>query len=165
MSYFLTEILARHIAPDRWGPDDSSYQTTLLRRPASPDIVAYKAVFRNGRRIGFVGALCHSRRRGVLTGQSWLERDRDFQEGLRIPPVKIVEGGKLDEPIRDIILRTSASRTFCGEICSRNSSLHIGAASVERLAVKLERSGFRSGDPSIARSIRGRHAGCDRLYS
>src|SRR6202048_5567270 len=23
MSYFLTEILARHIPPDRWGPDDN----------------------------------------------------------------------------------------------------------------------------------------------
>ena len=60
MSYFLTEILARHIAPDRWGPDDIVISNDpYCGGQHLPDIVAYKAVFRNGRRIGFVGALCH----------------------------------------------------------------------------------------------------------
>ena len=60
MSYFLTEILARHIPPDRWGPDDIVISNDpYCGGQHLPDIVAYKAVFRNGRRIGFVGALCH----------------------------------------------------------------------------------------------------------
>src|SRR4030088_623064 len=59
-SYFLTEILARHIPPDRWGPDDIVVSNDpYCGGQHLPDIVAFKAIFRNGRRIGFVGALCH----------------------------------------------------------------------------------------------------------
>ena len=46
MSYFLTEILARHIPPDRWGPDDIVISNDpYCGGQHLPDIVAYKAVF------------------------------------------------------------------------------------------------------------------------
>jgi len=105
MSYFLTEILAHHIAPEKWGPGD----VVISNDPYCggqhlPDIVAYKAVFRNGRRIGFVGALCHHLDVGGSSPGSYGSSATEiFQEGLRIPPVKIVEDGKLNEPIRAII--------------------------------------------------------------
>ena len=123
MSYFLTEILARHIPPDRWGPDDIVISNDpYCGGQHLPDIVAYKAVFRNGRRIGFVGALCHHLDVGGSSPGSYGSSATEiFQEGLRIPPVKIVEGGKLNEPIRDIILQNVRQPEICGEICSRNS--------------------------------------------
>src|ERR1700730_4212771 len=93
MSSFLTEILAHHIPPDRWGPDDIVVSNDpYCGGQHLPDIVAFKAIFRNGRRIGFVGALCHHLDVGGSSPGSYGSSDADgFQEGLRIPPVKLVE--------------------------------------------------------------------------
>ena len=168
MSYFLTEILARHIPPDRWGPDDIVISNDpYCGGQHLPDIVAYKAVFRNGRRIGFVGTLCHHLDVGGSSPGSYGSSATEiFQEGLRIPPVKMVEGGKLNEPIR---AHHPAERPPAGDSVGRS-------AVAARLAAhrrgkhraprrKARRGAFRSGDPAVARSIRGRHARRDRPYS
>ena len=140
MSYFLTEILARHIPPDDWGPDDIVISNDpYCGGQHLPDIVAFKAVFQNGRRIGFVGTLCHHLDVGGSSpgsyGSSAIEI---FQEGLRIPPVKLVEGGKLNGAIRDIVLQNVRQpEILWGDLQSQLASLQIGAASVERLARKV----------------------------
>jgi N-methylhydantoinase B/oxoprolinase/acetone carboxylase alpha subunit len=52
--------------------------------------------------------------------------------------VKLVESGKLNEPIRDIILQNVRQpEILWGDLQSQLASLHIGAANVERLAIKL----------------------------
>src|ERR1700720_4550893 len=107
MSYFLTEILAHHIPPDRWGPDD----VVISNDPYCggqhlPDIVAFKAVFLNGRGIGFVGTVCHHLDVGGSSPGSYGSSSIEiFQEGLRIPPVKLFERGNLNESVRAIILQ------------------------------------------------------------
>src|SRR5215469_6490301 len=59
MSYFLTEILARHIPHRHWGPDDIIISNDpYCGGQHLPDIVAFMPVFYNGRRIGFIGTLC-----------------------------------------------------------------------------------------------------------
>src|SRR5260221_11768863 len=107
MSYFLTEILARHIPPDRWGPDDIVVSNDpYCGGQHLPDIVAFKAIFRNGRRIGFVGALCHHLDVGGSSPGSYGSSATGiFHAAPRIPPVKLVEGRKLKDPIRDITLQ------------------------------------------------------------
>ena len=140
MSYFLREILARHIPPDGWGPDDIVISNDpYCGGQHLPDIVAFKAVFQNGRRIGFVGTLCHHLDVGGSSpgsyGSSAIEI---FQEGLRIPPVKLVDGGKLNEAIRDIVLQNVRQpEILWGDLQSQLASLQIGAASMERLARKV----------------------------
>src|SRR3954447_87215 len=145
MSYFLTEILAHHIPPDKWGPDD----VVISNDPYCggqhlPDIVAYKAVFRNGRRIGFVGALCHHLDVGGSSPGSYGSSATEiFQEGLRIPPVKIVEDGKLNAPIRAIILQHGRQPdTWGGDPDPQHAALDIGGSGVERLAAKLGEARF-----------------------
>lgn len=140
MSYFLTEILARHIPPDDWGPDDIVISNDpYCGGQHLPDIVAFKAVFQNGRRIGFVGTLCHHLDVGGSSpgsyGSSAIEI---FQEGLRIPPVKLVDGGKPNEAVRDIILQNVRQpEILWGDLQSQLASLQIGAANVGRLAKKV----------------------------
>src|SRR5258707_1843794 len=59
MSYFLTEILARHIPPDRWGPDDIVVSNDpYCGGQHLPYIVAFKAGFRNGRSTRVTRAVC-----------------------------------------------------------------------------------------------------------
>jgi N-methylhydantoinase B len=140
MSTFLTEILARHIPPEQWQPGD----VVISNDPYCggqhlPDIVAYMAVFREGRRIGFVGTLCHHLDVGGSSPGSYGSSATEiFQEGLRIPPMKLIEAGTLNEPIRAIILQNVRQpELLWGDLQSQIASLNIGAASIERLAAKL----------------------------
>ena len=90
MSHFLRTILERYVPAHDWGVDD----VVISNDPYTggqhlPDIAAFKAVFRNGRRIGFVGTLCHHLDvGGSAPGSYGSSATEIFQEGLRIPPVK-----------------------------------------------------------------------------
>jgi len=140
MSYFLTEILARHIPADQWQPDDIVISNDpYCGGQHLPDIVAYKAVFHEGRRIGFVGTLCHHLDVGGSSPGSYGSSATEiFQEGLRIPPVKLFEAGKLIEPIRAIILQNVRQPDLLwGDLQSQIASLNVGAVNIERLARKL----------------------------
>jgi len=145
MSYFLTEILARHIPHDQWGPDDIVISNDpYCGGQHLPDIVAFKAVFHDGRRIGFVGTLCHHLDVGGSSPGSYGSSATEiFQEGLRIPPVKLFEAGKLIEPIRAILLQNVRQpEPLWGDLQSQIASLNIGAANIERLARKLGQARF-----------------------
>ena len=145
MSAFLTEILASHIPPERWQPGD----VVISNDPYCggqhlPDIVAYQAVFYQGRRIGFVGTLCHHLDVGGSSPGSYGSSATEiFQEGLRIPPVKLIEAGRLIEPIRAIILQNVRQpELLWGDLQSQIASLNVGAAGIERLAAKLGEARF-----------------------
>jgi N-methylhydantoinase B/oxoprolinase/acetone carboxylase alpha subunit len=145
MSTFLTEILASHITPEGWQPGD----VVISNDPYCggqhlPDIVAYQAVFYQGRRIGFVGTLCHHLDVGGSSPGSYGSSATEiFQEGLRIPPVKLIEAGRLIEPIRAIILQNVRQpELLWGDLQSQVASLNVGAAGIERLAAKLGETRF-----------------------
>jgi N-methylhydantoinase B/oxoprolinase/acetone carboxylase alpha subunit len=140
MSYFLTEILARHIPPERWQADD----TVISNDPYCggqhlPDIVAFKAVFLDGQRIGFVGTLCHHLDVGGSSPGSYGSSATEiFQEGLRIPPLKLSEQGNFNEAVRALILQNVRQpEILWDDLQSQLASLQIGAASIERLAIKV----------------------------
>ena len=140
MSFFLREILDRFLPADRWGPGD----IVISNDPYTggqhlPDITAFKAVFSNGRRIGFVGTLCHHLDVGGSSAGSYGSSATEiFQEGLRIPPVKIVADGRLNEDLRALILQNVRQpEILWGDLQSQLASLQVGAASIERLAVKI----------------------------
>jgi N-methylhydantoinase B/oxoprolinase/acetone carboxylase alpha subunit len=103
----LREILDRFIPADRWGAGD----IVISNDPYTggqhlPDITAFKAVFSNGRRSGFVGTLCHHLDVGGSSAGSYGSSATEiFQEGLRIPPVKIVADGRLNDDLRALILQ------------------------------------------------------------
>jgi N-methylhydantoinase B len=145
MSTFLTEILASHIPPEQWQPGD----VVISNDPYCggqhlPDIVAFKPVFHQGRRVGFVGTLCHHLDVGGSSPGSYGSSATEiFQEGLRIPPVKFIEAGRLVEPIRAILLQNVRQpELLWGDLQSQIASLNIGEASIERLVAKLGEARF-----------------------
>jgi N-methylhydantoinase B len=145
MSYFLTEILARHIPADQWQPGDIIISNDpYCGGQHLPDIVAYKAVFHEGRRLGFVGTLCHHLDVGGSSPGSYGSSATEiFQEGLRIPPVKLFDAGTLIEPIRAIILQNVRQPDLLwGDLQSQIASLNVGAVNIERLARKLGEARF-----------------------
>jgi N-methylhydantoinase B len=165
MSTFLTEILAHHVPAEQWQPGD----VVISNDPYCggqhlPDIVAYLAVFREGRRIGFVGTLCHHLDVGGSSPGSYGSSATEiFQEGLRIPPVKLIEAGKLVEPIRAIILQNVRQpELLWGDLQSQIASLNIGAAGIERLAAKLGEARFEG---ALAQLLDASEAGMRAVIS
>src|SRR5215471_11427277 len=147
MGSFLGELLLRHIPPERWKADDMIISNDpYCGGQHLPDIAAFKAVFLDGRRIGFVGALCHHLDVGGSSPGSYGSSATEiFQEGLRIPPLKLIEGGRINAPIRDIILQNVRQpELLWGDLQSQLASLHIGGANVERLAAKLGEARFEA---------------------
>ena len=150
MSTFLTEILANYIPPQQWQPGD----VVISNDPYCggqhlPDIVAFKPVFHEGRRVGFVGTLCHHLDVGGSSPGSYGSSATEiFQEGLRIPPVKLIEAGRLIEPIRAIVLQNVRQPDLLwGDLQSQIASLNIGEASIQRLVAKL-------GEPRFERALK-----------
>lgn len=140
MTFFLTEILAKHIPAEDWKPGD----VVISNDPYCggqhlPDIVAFKAVFHEGRRVGFVGTLCHHLDVGGISAGSYGSSATEiFQEGLRIPPVKLFEAGRLMEPLRAIILQNVRQpEILWGDLQSQIASLNVGSANIERQVRKL----------------------------
>ena len=65
-----------------------------------PDILAFRPVFADGARIAIVGTLCHHLDMGgIAAGSYGATATEVFQEGLRIPPVKLVKRGVLNEEV------------------------------------------------------------------
>ncbi len=145
MGYFLGEMLVRHVPPEQWQADD----VVISNDPYCggqhlPDVVAFKAVFLDGRRIGFVGTLCHHLDVGGSSPGSYGSSATEiFQEGLRIPPLKLFEHGKLNEAVRALILQNVRQpEILWGDLQSQIASLQVGAASIERLATKVGEGRF-----------------------
>ena len=145
MSHLLRELLDRHVDPARWGPED----VVVTNDPYCggqhlPDIVAFKPVFQEGRRIAFVGTLCHHIDVGGLAAGSYAAKAIEiYQEGLRIPPVKLVEGGKRNDGVWAMILQNVRKPDLlAGDLQSQIASLEVGAAALRRLADRYGAEGM-----------------------
>lgn len=102
------------------------------------DVEVIKPVFYQGERIAFVAIAGHWADVGGSTPGSLNSiAEEHFEEGIRIPLVKIVDRGVLDEGIKDIILanvRIPWERE--GDLASQISSVDIGVRRVLELVDK-----------------------------
>ncbi len=145
MSHLLRELLEKHVDPAGWGPDD----VVITNDPYCggqhlPDITAFKPVFHEGRRIAFVGTLCHHIDVGGLAAGSYAAKAIEiFQEGLRIPPVKLIENGKRNEGVWAMIRQNVRKPDLLlGDLSSQIASLEVGAAALRRLASRYGADGM-----------------------
>ena len=140
MSHALREILASYIPAGEWGPGD----VVIMNDPYCggqhlPDILAFKAVFHEGVRVAFAGTLCHHIDVGGLVAGSYAARATEiFQEGLRIPPLKIVADGVRNEAVWAMIRQNVRKPDLLlGDLSSQLASLDVGAAAITRLATRF----------------------------
>ena len=146
---------------EQWGPDDIVISNDpYCGGQHLPDIVAYKAVFHEGRRIGFVGTLCHHLDVGGSSPGSYgSERDRDLPGRPAHPAGEAVRGRQAaTSRCAPSSCRTCASRSCCGATCSRRSPrCRCRRGGIERLARQARRGALRAGAASSC-SMRRRPA-------
>jgi N-methylhydantoinase B len=117
----MTSPVFRHFAPDTMKPGDLYwYNDCYGSRGAishSNDQVLLAPVFRDGRRCAFVMSWAHFADVGGLRAGSISPDTTDiFQEGVIIPPTKLIDGGR--RPRWRSSIATRASRTRAAATCA-----------------------------------------------
>jgi len=139
MSSCLRTVIERFIPIEHWRDGD----VIVTNDPYCggqhlPDILTFRPVFVNGQRIAIVGALCHHLDVGGMSPGSYAAAATEvYQEGLRIPPLKLFDGGQRNEAVWSMIAQnTRQPITVMGDLSSQVASLGVGAEAIGRLAAK-----------------------------
>jgi N-methylhydantoinase B/oxoprolinase/acetone carboxylase alpha subunit len=137
MTHALRTLLAEYVKPEAWEEGDVViFNDPYCGGQHLPDILAFRPVFHEGRRIAFVGTLCHHIDVGGLAAGSYAAKALEiFQEGLRIPPVKLIARGQRNEAVFAMIRQNVRKPDLLlGDLASQLASLEVGAAAIGRLA-------------------------------
>ncbi|MGQ0537292.1 MAG: hydantoinase B/oxoprolinase family protein [Methanobacteriota archaeon] len=101
-----------------------------------PDITMIAPVFLDGVRIGFAANRAHHADVGGSVPGSMPAASREiFEEGLVLPPVKLLEGGRMNDSVLEILLtnvRTPAERH--GDLRAQLSANAVGARRIQEIA-------------------------------
>jgi N-methylhydantoinase B len=135
----LLEIVRRFIPLEDWQPGD----VVLTNDPYCggqhlPDILGFRAVFHDGERVAIVGTLCHHLDVGGISAGSYGATATEiFQEGLRIPPLKLFRAGVLNQEVLAMMRQNVRKPDILwGDLQSQLASLVIGESNLKRLAAK-----------------------------
>jgi N-methylhydantoinase B len=139
MSDCLRAILERFIPLDRWNDGD----VIVTNDPYSggqhlPDIQTFRPVFVDGERVAIVGTLCHHVDvGGGAAGSYYAGATEIFQEGIRIPPLRLVEMDVLNRGVFEMLLHNVRQpEETRGDLNAQIAALGIGVRAVSRMARK-----------------------------
>ena len=141
----------RHARRSSSGPGDVALVNDPFRGGTHlPDITAVAPVFTRGRKPSFYLAnrAHHADVGGMSPGSMPLAREI-YQEGLRIPPVLIQRGGKIDRDLLGLVLanvRTPVERE--GDLMAQLMSIRRGEARLRELVAKY-------GEAAVERNMHG----------
>ncbi|CAN1524836.1 HyuB N-methylhydantoinase B/acetone carboxylase, alpha subunit [Rhabdaerophilaceae bacterium] len=137
MELCLEEIIAHHLPLERWQDGD----VIVTNDPYCggqhlPDFIAFKPVYVDGERIAITCALIHHVDVGGGAAGGYNARATEvFQEGFRLPPVRIMRGDVVQEDLLQTILQNVRDpETFRGDFLSQIAALEIGARGLRSLA-------------------------------
>ncbi len=103
-----------------------------------PDIFFIRPVFLNGARVGFTASLVHHTDLGGMTpGSMALNAHEIFQEGLRIPLIRLYESGRPNQAAFDMLRANSRMpKEVIGDLRAQISACDTVARSLAKLAAK-----------------------------
>ncbi len=101
------------------------------------DIVAILPVFHADRLIGFAVSMLHHRDVGGAWSSSISWTVEIWQEGLRLPPIKLWRGGQRnDEVWKTILNNTRVPRDMAGDLMAQISACKVGAEGLRSIVDK-----------------------------
>lgn len=110
-----------------------------------PDLTLVAPIFFEGELVGFVANRAHhSDIGGKVPGSMPGDAREIFEEGLIIPPVKLVERGKLNESVLKILLsNTRTPKIRRGDIMAQIAAINVGKKRVSSILNKYGLETFR----------------------
>jgi N-methylhydantoinase B len=139
---------------DIWLVNDSAICGSHLN-----DVTVFSPIMIDGVLRGFSGAKAHWNDVGAKEAGYVSDSTDIFQEGLRIPPMRIVRGGAVDQQLLDMIaLNSRFPGALVGDFWASVTACRTGA---ERYQAIVARYGWEQVDASIDRFF-GQAAAADR---
>ena len=117
----------------------------------SPDIHIWKPVFHNGEIACFVVGHVHNTDVGGAVPASLSRSLTEIvQEGIRIPPLKIISGGQMNEAVAQIMrLNVRAPDQNWGDFNAQIASVNIGERKVQEIIARFGIDDFLTGVEGI----------------
>jgi len=117
------------------------------------DVVVMRPVFRGRRRVGWASASGHMIDMGGLVPGSFAPNARDcYQEGIRLPPVRIVRGGAPADDLWSVLLNNVRQRDVVEmDLKSLVAGTHVAAEAVAALEAEYGAGAFRAACAAIRR--------------
>jgi N-methylhydantoinase B len=136
----LKTILAHYFPLESWKPGDVIITNDpyagdgSLAATHTNDYLAFHPLFHDGELVAFSGLMVHHFDIGGMNMGTRGWGTEIYQEGLRIPPLKIIEEGELDGKVLDIILTNTRTREMLeNDLMSQISSVKVAADDVLQL--------------------------------
>jgi N-methylhydantoinase B len=101
-----------------------------------PDIAVVMPVFARGRPLAFAATMTHHQDVGGMTpGSVPTDATEIFQEGIRLPPLKLREGDRFNDTLLRILRRNvRIPETFEGDLMAQVAACSVGARRLAALA-------------------------------
>ncbi len=117
----------------------------------TPDVHIWKPVFYNGEIVCFVGGHIHNTDVGGAVPASLSKALSEVvQEGLRIPPVKIVKKGQINEEVARIMrLNVRVPDQNWGDFNAQIASVNIGERKMVEIIERFGLEGFKAGTAAM----------------
>jgi N-methylhydantoinase B len=134
---------------DRWGDDLVEGDLVVLNDPYHggmhlPDIFAVAPAFADGRLVGFLVVVAHHIDiGGRVPGGSGSDSLEIFEEGLRLPPVKLYAAGVHNVALEEVIrANVRLPDILGGDLAAQVSGCRQGAAALTELALRYGMDAF-----------------------
>jgi N-methylhydantoinase B len=103
-----------------------------------PDIFLFVPLFYAGRRQAFAVVICHHTDvGGRVPGSNASDSTEIYQEGLRIPPLKLYARGRLNTTLQKLIcINVRVPERVWGDICAQYAAAQVGRRGFEKLLVR-----------------------------
>ena len=133
----IVETITRTFPPDEMKPGDLYIMNDpYLGGTHLPDIAIVMPVFFNEKVIAFSAAMTHHQDVGGMSPGSVPPNATEiYQEGIRIPPLKLREGNEFNHTLVEMLkLNVRVPQVFMGDIGAQISACTVGARRVSELA-------------------------------
>ncbi|MGE0701351.1 MAG: hydantoinase B/oxoprolinase family protein, partial [Hyphomicrobiaceae bacterium] len=135
----------------RWGGSLQPGDAVIINDPYSggmhlPDIFMFHPVFSGEAILAWVVVICHHTDvGGRVPGSNAADSTEIYQEGLRIPPVKLFEAGELNQTLADLIaLNVRVPDRVLGDLRAQYAACQVGARELRRLMGRYGEDRFRA---------------------
>jgi N-methylhydantoinase B len=133
----LKTILEHHFPREAWSPGDVVITNDpyaggeSMAATHTNDYLAFYPIFHNGELVAFSGLMVHHFDIGGMNMGTRGWGTEIYQEGLRIPPLKVAEGGTIDRKVLEIILTNTRTREMLeNDLTSQIASVKVAAQDV-----------------------------------
>ena len=109
-----------------------------------PDIFLIKPLYLDGEHVAYCATIAHHTDiGGRVAGGNASDSTEIYQEGLRLPPVKLYDSGRPNQAVFDIISRNvRVPDNLLGDLRAQLAAIHIGERGLADLAARWGRAQF-----------------------